>query len=98
MKPINIEEGRVLRILFQYPDKRKAPHQSHVTCKITERVVGEDGSIVSRVAGIGVAKCMEGDTFNKELGRKLALARAAVGFPREARKALWAAYWGRKEK
>jgi hypothetical protein len=94
VKPITIGK-RTLRILFSYPDKNKAPHQSLVTCKVTEKILGPAGETVSRLVGQGTAKCCEGDTFDKELGRRLSLTRAVKELPREVRAALWIAYWGR---
>ena len=45
----------------------------------------------------GVSDCSVSDNFNKETGRKLALSRAlkAGNVPREARAAIWRAYFGR---
>ena len=43
----------------------------------------------------GRAVCGKKDNFNKEAGRKLALARAIAMLPRNDRSLIWSAYFGR---
>ena len=42
---------------------------------------------------IGIARCNPIDVFSKKTGRVKSLTRALIDFPRETRKAVWAAYW-----
>jgi hypothetical protein len=44
----------------------------------------------------GIAQCPEHDTFCKEAGRKISLARAIASFPKADRRKFWEAYFGRK--
>lgn len=44
----------------------------------------------------GEAYCSTMDTFNKEIGRKVSLARAVQPLPREERRAIWEAYFSRR--
>jgi hypothetical protein len=46
----------------------------------------------------GVAQQSVNDTFNKETGRKVSLARAVHSFPKVSRKAAWQAYLNRKKR
>ena len=46
----------------------------------------------------GVAHQSVKDTFNKDTGRKVALARAVQTFPKASRKAAWQAYLNRKNR
>jgi hypothetical protein len=41
----------------------------------------------------GKAECSRKDQFNKNIGRKHALARALQGFPKAERKVFWDAYF-----
>lgn len=45
----------------------------------------------------GIAACVVGDNFNKEIGRKIALTRAVqkAGLPKEVRADIWIAYFDR---
>lgn len=45
---------------------------------------------------IGFAYCSLKDKYSKETGRKLSLAKALAGWPREKRKLVWEAYHSRK--
>lgn len=47
---------------------------------------------------LGEAICHPKDNFCKEVGRKLALARAIKGLPRASRMLVWDAYFKRAEK
>ena len=44
------------------------------------------------VLGPGIAKCRRGDTFNREVGERKALARALKTMPRDQRLPIWAQY------
>jgi len=44
---------------------------------------------------IGESYCSTLDVFNKEKGRKIALSRAIEALPREKRRVIWEAYFGR---
>lgn len=48
-------------------------------------------------AFVGVAACVEGDNFNKEVGRKIALTRALkkAEIPKPVRADIWIAYFSR---
>lgn len=45
----------------------------------------------------GIAACVVGDNFNKEVGRKIALTRALkkAGLPKDVRADVWIAYFDR---
>ncbi len=53
------------------------------------------GTIYTHAGG---SRCHVGDNFCREIGRKLALARAVKGEPKDFRRAAWQAYLGRKTK
>ena len=42
---------------------------------------------------LGAGLCHPNDQFNKAIGRKVALARAISGLPRETRTQIWKAYF-----
>ena len=48
-------------------------------------------------ASFGRSRCSKSDVFQRDIGRKKALARALTQFPRESRAAAWMAYLNRKE-
>lgn len=57
-------------------------------------------SLVDRndeVIGTGWAYCVQGDQFNKEIGRRLALTRALSNseLDKESRRSVWVAYFDR---
>jgi len=47
---------------------------------------------------VGSAFCLDGDQFNKEIGRRLALTRAVAssGLNKEDRRTIWNTYFGRR--
>ena len=91
-------QGGTMR--FQYQGKEywlefrywQAVNVRFVDCRIFEP---KDRDSVASLA-MGGARCSPGDKFCKEVGRKVALARAIRSLPREVRTSIWAAYHGRK--
>ena len=82
------------RIIFNYPRKH-SQRRRRVKCFITSRT--------HEILSQGESSCnlKEGDTFDKELGRKLALESAITAgeeiFPRPLRRLLWESYWQRSQ-
>lgn len=68
-----------LRVVWRYDEK------VHTTCEIIEN---------DNVIGIGVATLGKSDNFSRDIGRKVAMARAMkVGeIPKEKRKTIWNKY------
>lgn len=84
-------EGKEVRIGFYHSQEpgwfvKGKPVRGYTVC--TVKVEGEEDLS-------GEALCSAQDVFNKEVGRKISLSRAIQGFPRETRKQIWEAYFGR---
>ena len=75
---------------FRYD--QKPPPNSPVKVRSVRCVIRVDSGGLS----LGRSWCHENDQFSKETGRKLALARALMGYDRGFRTAAWKAYLGRK--
>lgn len=63
---------------------------SHVDPHITS------GPTKYRAVALGEARQSVHDTFNKEIGRRIALSRATQDFPKQNRRLAWEAYFNRK--
>lgn len=77
-------------IEFRYETDSKNRRVTY--CTLSVIVENPDGSINIPVTIEGRAICAAGDSFKKETGRKLALARAIEDFEKEWRKKLWNAF------
>lgn len=79
------ESGRSFRVRFRY---EATDTYAHVESRC------EGCSVWGRL-GTGYAICHENDRFEKERGRKLALARALKGKNKAFRTQVWEAYFAR---
>jgi len=112
MKPINTIIDRTpvqLRVHFFYPHKfssRRRRVEAVVKAFVPAYIgppdvmpddIHEGWTLSRQYGGAAVCNLSEGDRFDKEAGRKLALDRALLeNFPRAVRRQVWDAYWGRK--
>jgi len=105
IKPVEYN-GYLWKVTFQYtPDKKACAAQGgpNIThCMILPHPVPEGEVIAAGIkAGVGmlvgVTKRAATDKPSYEIGRKLSLARALQGAPKEFRRAVWQAYLGRKK-
>jgi len=99
IKPVEYN-GYLWKVTFQYtPDKKACAAQGGPN--ITHCIILADGKDSSGLpaAGplIGVTQRSATDKPSYEIGRKLSLARALQGAPKEFRRAVWQAYLGRKK-
>ena len=88
-----IEENDLIEIKFKY---NKYPYTAgqqptSIDCEVNyiNSFTGEN------LTGKGLSCCHPKDQFQKEKGRKLALRRAIVLFPKNARTEVWNAYHNR---
>ncbi len=79
------------KVVFRHDRPEAHSHPTQTVCFVTSIV---DGSAVAT----GVAKLNPRDQFVYEAGRKLALARAIKGFPRDERQAFWDAYFAHSKR
>ena len=69
-------------------------------CRVTEVIVAElreKKEDALKVISTGTAQCSKRDNFQKEAGRKIALARAIKDFSQEERTEIWKKYFSRLE-
>jgi hypothetical protein len=75
---------------------KRVTNANLATSRITEcEIVNVDGEEIVEVLGKGTSRCHPMDNFNKEFGRKNALARAISNMSRADRTVIWNAYFNR---
>jgi hypothetical protein len=86
-------DGITWRVGFEYIPRREACKAQGGPTMTICRILPDS----PRKTLVGEAHCGPGDKPSYEIGRKLALARALAGEPKDFRTAVWQAYLGRKK-